>query len=372
MPKRRRWTWLVAAVLLFAAAAWLMTRGEPDEKPEQAQMVAIPKRLNDKEYQRMSARRTLPEPPTAPRVSDEPPPPPRPRDPLLAALPAKPGKTTVVVEANALSNSPIGELLLACARRGERDPIAEIRKDTGVDPLQDLDRVAVSGKTVLLSGQFGAAKWDKISESATRSSYGEQGTIYRDKPASPEGRATYLARWGDQMMLLGESEEELQAAIDRIEGRAPATDPAIDESSTYGEVYGVIGNDFLDDVLGKEQPQLAAQLKEVAQNVELHVSAMGDVGLTARVGGQDKEKVTDLAKSLGAALSLARLKAQADGDPKLAELLDYARVSPGGKNFSVELALPMAFLEKHLAFCREPYVPPAAAAAAGAGADAGQ
>jgi hypothetical protein len=79
--------------------------------------------------------------------------------------------------------------------------------------------------------------------------------------------------------------------------------------------------------------------------------------------GPDGEKVTDW-EVLGAALSLARLKAQADVDEKLSELLDYARVSPGGTGFSLELALPMAFLDKHLAFCREPSL---AAADAGAG-----
>ncbi|MGC4120859.1 MAG: hypothetical protein QM765_41035 [Myxococcales bacterium] len=134
---------------------------------------------------------------------------------------------------------------------------------------------------------------------------------------------------------------------------------AIDETQTYGEVYGVLGMDLISELVGKDQPQLAQKIQEAAKNVQLHVSAMGDVGLTAQVEGSNDEKVTDLAKSLGAALSLARLKAQADGDPKLAELLDYARVSPGGSSFALELALPMAFLEKHLAFCRQPYVPPA-------------
>ncbi len=369
--RRRRWIWPLAAALLFALAALLMTRGEPDRKPDEAPKVAIPKRLSAQEHQRMVARRTLPEaPPPPPAQPDRPPPPPRPRDPVLAALPANPGKTTVVVEANALSNSPIGDLLLACARRGGRDPIAEIEKDTGVDPLKDLDRVAVSGQTLVLSGQFGAARWDQLTESATSSPYGEKGTIYRDEPSSPSPAGTekekgiYLARWGDEMMLIGETEDELKAAIDRIEGRAPVGTPAIDESQTYGEVYGVLGVDLLQELIGQGQPELARQVQEAARSVRLHVSAMGDVGLTAQVEGTDGEKVTDLAKSLGAALSLARLKAQADGDEKLSELLDYARVSPGGTGFSLELALPMAFLDKHLAFCREPSL---AAADAGAG-----
>lgn len=360
--KRRRVLWLLAAVLLFAAAAWLMTQGEPEDKGEPPPRVEIPRHLNAKEHERMKARRTLPEKPVV-YLPDKPPPPERPRDPLLAALTPRKGESTIVVEANALTNSPIGELLLACARREERDPIAQIKKDTGVDPLKDLDRMAMSGKTVVLSGQFGQAKWDKLAQDATSSSYGDRGTIYRHVSPEPDVKDGYLARWGDQMLLVGESEDELKAAIDRIEGRGPPQEPALDESQTYGEVYGTVGNDLITEMLGQEQPELARQLSEAAQSVQLHVSAMGDVGMTAQIQGTDHEKVGDLAKSLGAALSLARLKAQADGDQQLSELLDYARVSPGGGSFAVELALPMAFLEKHLAFCRQPKAP--------AGPDAG-
>ena len=314
----------------------------------------IPRRLSAKEFERMRERQTLPEVARQSPIAERPAPPPRPRDPVLAALPDSPGRTTAVVEANALANSPIGELLLACARRGAKDPIEEIKESSGVDVLKDLDRVAISGKTVLLSGQFGALKWE-----AASSSYGEKGAIYLAGSSDGAGRDSYLARWGDQMMLVGDSEEELKAAIDRIEGRAPKGTPAIDESSTYGEVYGVLGNDLIEEILGKEQPELARHLQEAAQSIELHVSAMGDVGLSARVEGTDSQKVTDLAKSLGAALSLARLKAQADGDQELSELLDYAKVSASGDHFAVELALPMAFMEKHLAFCRQPWTPDA-------------
>jgi hypothetical protein len=160
-------------------------------------------------------------------------------------------------------------------------------------------------------------------------------------------------------MILGDTEEDLRGAIDRIEGRAPAENPIVSEDQTYGEVYGVLGTDLLTKILGREQPELAKRLQDAVQNVELHVSATGDVGMVAEVGGGDADKVDDLARSMGAALSLARLQAQAQGEHDLAELLDLARVSPQGKRFNLELALPMAFLEKHLAFCRQPWSPDA-------------
>ena len=154
------------------------------------------------------------------------------------------------------------------------------------------------------------------------------------------------------MILFGDTEQELKDALDRIEGRSPAAPPPLDESETYGEVYGVLGSDLLDKVLSQSQPEIAARLKEAARKVSLHVSAMGDVGIVADVEGADEQQAGDLARSLGAALSLGRIKAQAQDEKDLAELLDLAKVSPGGTSFQVELALPMAFLERHLAFCR--------------------
>jgi len=63
---------------------------------------------------------------------------------------------------------------------------------------------------------------------------------------------------------------------------------------------------------------------------------------------------------------MARVQAQAGGQRDVAELLDYARVVPSGQTFTMELALPQAFLERYLAQCgrRAPGPPPASGPAA--------
>ena len=118
-----------------------------------------------------------------------------------------------------------------------------------------------------------------------------------------------------------------------MEGRGPDEPSVIPEGSTYGEMYGVLSVEHLARLLPKEQADLAQRLKDVAQNVELHVDASSDVALVAQVRGEDQDKVADLGKSLGAALSVARMRAQAEGEKEMAQLLDFARVQPDGSSF---------------------------------------
>ena len=42
------------------------------------------------------------------------------------------------VEANAIRNSPLGEMLLECLNADGADDLEDFRRETGIDPLQDL------------------------------------------------------------------------------------------------------------------------------------------------------------------------------------------------------------------------------------------
>ncbi|MFN7134595.1 MAG: hypothetical protein ACK4N5_21125, partial [Myxococcales bacterium] len=188
------------------------------------------------------------------------------------------------------------------------------------------------------------------------SRYGDAARLYRRRPGEVvQGtpREEVLAVWRDQLVVVADSEEEARRAIDRIEGRAEVGAPLLSEQSTYGEAYGVLAADAVARLFEEQQPELAARVREVARSVELHVDTQSDVGIVADVKGERADEVNDLAKSLGAALSVARMHAKGEG-AKVAEFLDLARVRPSGEQFTLELALPMALLEKHLAFCRQP------------------
>jgi hypothetical protein len=365
----RRLVWLGFAVLLFAVAALLMTLA--DRRPDdgrRGRVVEFPRHPRPPEFERMQRRRTLaPAPGDEPRFSGDD----RRRDPVLVALPAGPGRTAVVAEASALAHSPVGQLLLAClhAEPGG-DPLDELRRRTGIDLVRDVDRVGVFDDGMLVSGHFQEARWGEVFKEAAATRYGAQATIYT--PPGGEERGEAFATWGGTMLLVGKP-AALRAAIDRLEGRAAAGPAVLAEHQAYGDIYGVVGADLLGRVFGGAQPGLARQFREAADRIELHVEASGDVALVATVRGNGPTQVADLGKTLGAALALARVDALARGERDLAELLDHARVTPAGPSFTVELALPQAFLEKHLAQCgrarpparpaSEPSSAPAAAAA---------
>jgi hypothetical protein len=105
--------------------------------------------------------------------------------------------------------------------------------------------------------------------------------------------------------------------------------------------------------MGPDQKEIADRFRSALQRIELHVDASDDVALTADATGPVPGDVADLGKTLGTALALGRVKAQADGDQVLADLLSLAVVSPHGREgrFTFDLALPMDVLKKHLGPC---------------------
>ncbi len=349
---RRPRLWLLAALALFALAAAFLSRAEDrSDGKSTREKVEFPRFMDSDSWKRAEQRQTLPPLPAAAAAPNQPAPPPeRPRrDPLLSALPTASKGVAMVVEANAITNSPIGKLLLECLRnRGPSNPLQEMREQTGLDLERDLDRIAVSGDTVVASGNFGKADFAKLFENHRAIPYGDKGVIYLSENGQP------TAVWDNQMIMEGGDEQALRRSIDQVEGRLDPGEPAIPQEATYGEIYGVIGAEAIAKLLGGQNDELAKRFREAAQRIELHVDSMNDVAMVARVNGPDSSQVDDLSRTLGAAMALGRVKAQASGEKDLAELLDLAQVVPAGNGaFSFELALPMQFLEKHLAFCRQ-------------------
>lgn len=340
--ERRRW--LIVAVLLLAAAAVLMSRGDAPRK-EPAHRVEFPRQMRPQEWERSRQRRTLPAenakvqpvfvPPGLPGSPEQ-----DLRDPLLVALPAPEGSTALVFEANALRHSPVGELLLDCLLREGSGELEEVRRELGFDPVEGIDRIAVSDEVLLVSGHFAGANWDRLAEGSAFEPYGDKGRLVR-------GAGSSLGVWGDELIVLGDDPAEVEAVFDRLEGRAQAR-PFLEEDQTYGEIYGRIDPRDLASLLPAGEAALRQRFLEAARSIELHVDASHDVAIVADVAGESADRVADLGKSLGAALALARLQAQTQRQDDLAELLDLARVVPFADRFSLELALPLPFLQRHL------------------------
>ena len=107
--KKRRWPWLVVAALLFAAAAWLMA-GSEGEKTNKDKKVSLPRYMTNDERKRNADRQTMPVI-AAVIAEGAKAPPPQIRDPVLAAMPTEIKSGAVVIEANAIRNSELGNLM---------------------------------------------------------------------------------------------------------------------------------------------------------------------------------------------------------------------------------------------------------------------
>jgi len=275
------------------------------------------------------------------------------RDPMLAALSAGGSGSGVVLEVNALRNSPLGELLLQClaAREGRGNALEALQR-MGIDPLRDVDRVGITEHGVVVSGDFRRANWQGLLGSPSGTAYGDQGQITSVDPRADGGATLVATRWGDSLLHLGDSVEDGRRVLDAVEGRGPAPTPLLTPEQSYGELYGVMsGADLARTLAGSDA--WANALVEAASKVEVHLDARRDVALVADVSGDDARRLEDLGKTLGGALALARAQARATGDDESAELLSFAKVSPArGDALSVEVALPLEVVAKRLAFCR--------------------
>jgi hypothetical protein len=341
-PRRRPLAWLLAALVLLALAALVKSACGEAQEASSRPPPEFPRAMRPTESQRMTSREVLPQRPQAGRH----------RDPVLSALSAPDAGMAIVFEANALRHSPVGKLLLDCLASvdGGPSPLDEIR-GMGVDPLQDVDRVALGDGTVVVSGDFARAQWDSVFGAGSVEAYGD-GSQIRTFGPQPDGGPNPLvvATWGNHLVLLASTRDAAMASLDRIEGRAP-TGQLLSDDQAYGDVYGVLGGTALGELLAPAGSALASQLQGAARSLELHLDATHDVQLVATVSGDDAAQLSDLGRALGGGLATARAKALLEGDTEAAELLEYAEVVRGQKKFDLEMAVPFEVLKSMLAFC---------------------
>ncbi len=346
---KRKGMWLAVSVVLLGLSAWLMSRGDAEKPTSRPPKMEFPHQPKQMEQERNQKRRTLP---PLPSLSEDAEGFRKRRDPVLVALPTDTRRSVMVFEFDALKESPLSEAWLDCllARDDrERAGLDRFKERIGIDPLEDIDRVAVSSeKVIVLQGSFDHARFDP--DRWERRNYGENGIIYRD---SESGRV--MATWGADMMIASgspDSPEAVEEAIDRLESKDPEQKTILNDYDAYGDIYGVVSPEDLAAMLPAEQSALSERIRDLVNRIDIHVDASEDVAITAQVSGGRGQNMDDLAKSFGAALAVGRIKAKNDGDDKLAELLDFAKVKPTGAEFAVDVALPIELL-KQLGPCRK-------------------
>ena len=348
MHRRRMW-WLVAAALLIGAGAWLMSLADRNTAKSRVGQVKMPRSMDSEAWSRMQARR-LPVWNTvdadAPNEDEKA----RPRssDPLLAIMPERIKRMAVVLEANAVLNSPLGKMLLNCLAAGNgNNALTKAEKDWGLHLERDLDRVAMIDDTVVMSGFFENAKWDAQFAEFPREVLGTKGKLWRQ----PDGGA--IVAWDNHLLLQARDETDARAMVARLQNHnASVENPVLTETQTYGEIYGVLGPEVFANLFGDEIPNVKERISAFADRVELHVDTTSDVGIVADVQGKKGAPGgDDLGRTIGGLLSLGRMKARLDDEKELAEILDLARVKIGDNGFRTEMAMPLTVIEKILGQC---------------------
>ncbi|MFO0601049.1 MAG: hypothetical protein U0228_37415 [Myxococcaceae bacterium] len=343
--------WLVLAALLLAGGAWLMRGAEPPPHVS-PQQVNLPTYMSRDEKRRSEERRTWVAPVIDAGVAVQEPA--RPRDPVMALMPAEVKRGVVVAEFNAIMNSELAPKMTECLfGDGEGGGFLGELRDAGLDPTTKIDRVAMIDNSMVVTGDFRNAQWKKfLSQDPVTKDYGKQGQIHEITIA--DGGTESFATWGGTMFIAGENEEDLRRVLDRLEGSGPpVTNPVLDESMAYGELYGVMPADPIARMVEKSDPRLADLVRQSASQLQLHMDVGHDVGMVADIAPSNAASSDELRRSLGAALSVARMKAVAEGKKDEAELLDMARVHPAenGGGFRLEAGLPHDFMVKALDEC---------------------
>lgn len=325
----------LAAALLVVA--YLLARcGEEKLGGKGATVAPVVKQV---EYPRERAVRLKKHPAQADQNKPETPTPTVGRDKLARTL-SSPGKDgALVIEVNAIRHSPLVEKMLACeqARKGDASSgLDALRDELGVDVTEDVDRVAFDKDVLAVSGFF---KDLKLPEGlGAGEAFGNEGRIFKVK--DDDGKDMVIGKVGDELLVTGFSEEQVKGAIDRAEGRAETAAPFPNDVAG-GEIYGLVGAAFLQDLLGSAKDPMAQRLATVIKQSTLQVAVDDAAALSMNIDANSPEEGRDLGKALGGMISMARQEAQARGDDELVGLLDQGKVDiRDDGSVAVDVAVP--------------------------------
>lgn len=339
MKKRSNRLWLLLAAAGLLVLIGLLSSGTKvwlhrDRRPA----ISFPRNMNEQDSQRVASRRKVLSLLVASGAQER-----REVDPFDVALGAVPPDAPVVfIEAAALFSSPIGQLLADCL--DAKPQVQELIDQIGVDPVLDIERLALAGETVVVGGDLSGLQRNELGEDTRRSALGQEGALYEQDNLA-------LGLWSDELAIVSSDTKDIAGAVDRIEGRAPFEQGPLAEEERYGHVYGRFPADKLVDVLSGAGEPIMSKVRDAVRDVSFHVDLSDGAALVAELHGDNEATMNDLARTLGGALSLLRIKAAAQGNTELSSLLDAAKVIPQGTSFTVEVALPFEMVEKALADC---------------------
>jgi hypothetical protein len=246
---------------------------------------------------------------------------------MVRALTA-PGKDgAVVVEVNAIRHAPLVDKLVACevARKGDGAQfLAEAQAELGLDLTEDVDRIAFDKNVFAVSGFF--EKLTLPAELGAGEAYGDAGRIFHTK--SDDGKDVVVGKLGNDLLLTGFNEQTVRDALDRAEGRSPASSPFPD-GLAGGEIYGLLGQAFLRDMFAGSSNPVLTSFTTLVTETQVRVAVDDAAALSLDLKTNSADEANDLSRALGGAVAAARAQAAEAGETQLAGLLEQARVKVG-------------------------------------------
>ncbi len=367
---RRTGLLVVVVALLIGSAAWLGR--SPDAQDDAREGPAFPRAEALSEGAENGRRPTE----AAPEPSDQ-------ADPALAAglqlpgrlpkLPpsvddsarlrralAAPGHGYLMINVATLTSSDIAQKLVRCRGGKAMSAFDQIRDETGLDLQRDVDHMGIGlGDDVMaVSGRMA-----RIHVPDAAQSYGKDARIWQmtAKPepnaaleagatagtpnaaageAAASKRRQHIALVGDGTLLFADSEAQLKAAVDRLDG----TGPAEPSSAGNGDVQGQLLAGDLARMLGQpqagEQPMVTT-LRKLATRARLRMNVGSDVAMSVDLDATGADQGEELAKAVRGGVALMRQAARHGDRKDLERLLDRAKVLDAEDgNVGFDLAVP--------------------------------
>lgn len=343
--------WPLVGLAAALLAGWLLS-GTPRTRIERP-LLSFPRfpspddRLRNLHRRTLTVRHAAPPPATAAADSALATARPAPArvDPMQLALSG--AESAFVIEARALTETPVGQMLIRCLTHQGAQALRHLQRDFNFNPFEQINRIAIAAAAdgvrpvLFVEGDFRALQ--SLDAGAPRRRSGQHGQLL------VRGNET-LGLWGDSLAIVGRSEDILRS-LARLDAPETASQPSpLPEHEAYGEIYGTLRGSWLQRLLPQS---LGERVSATLERAMVHVGASDDMLIVADAFGPT-EASAELGVSLGAALALMRARAASEGDESLLHLLDESRVVPAPEGFKLEVALPLAMVEEQLSGCGDP------------------
>jgi len=175
----------------------------------------------------------------------------------------------LVVEAEAIAETRVGELLIGCLEKGRN--AEQIENKFGFNPIESIRRVAIGSSGLVMDGDFSSANFEKIYRGFNSSEYGDNGTIFSRKNEEEAGGI-----WNNEIFFHSEKNSIPQKAIDVLEGREVYDDSLISEYEAYSEIYGRLNVSDVLKIIPDENSGIRDKFASIVKSVVFHTDVDSD------------------------------------------------------------------------------------------------